>query len=187
MKNLVQLAGEIQQFILSRRWKFCFIGGLAVQHWGEPRLTRDIDLSLYTGFGQEDGFVATLLEAYEARIPDARVFASSNRVVLLRSSEGIGIDVSLAALPFEESLIERAVDVEMMPGLALRICSAEDLIILKAFASRPMDWRDVETIVARQETQNLNWSLIEHELSPLVELKGEPEIVVRLARLKAGG
>lgn len=98
MKNLVEHAAEVQRFMLHQRWKFCFIGGLAVQHWGEPRLTRDIDLSLFTGFGQEEGFVDGLIAAYRPRMPDARSFALANRVLLLKSPEGTGIDVSLGGL-----------------------------------------------------------------------------------------
>ncbi|HEX4385567.1 MAG TPA: hypothetical protein VH083_21550 [Myxococcales bacterium] len=29
--------------------KFCFIGGLAVQRWGEPRMTRDIVHKVFAG------------------------------------------------------------------------------------------------------------------------------------------
>lgn len=36
--NLVfQAADTLQQLLRERGWGFCFIGGLAVQHWGEPR------------------------------------------------------------------------------------------------------------------------------------------------------
>jgi NADPH:quinone reductase-like Zn-dependent oxidoreductase len=48
---LFDLAIEIQNLFLSRGWNFCFIGGLVVQHWGEPRVTMDVDLTLLTGFG----------------------------------------------------------------------------------------------------------------------------------------
>jgi hypothetical protein len=48
--------------------RFCFIGGLAVQHWGEPRPTRDLDLALWTGFGGEAAY-------------DAREFALARRVL----------------------------------------------------------------------------------------------------------
>ena len=38
--NLVfQAADTLQTFLREQQWRFCFIGGLAVQHWGEPRVT----------------------------------------------------------------------------------------------------------------------------------------------------
>jgi len=55
-------AQEVQHLCEGEGWDFCFIGGLAVQRWGEPRLTRDVDLTLLTGFGAEGAYVARLLE-----------------------------------------------------------------------------------------------------------------------------
>ena len=51
MIDLFQVALELQAFLLSRTWRFCFIGGLALQRWGEPRVTQDVDCTLLTGFG----------------------------------------------------------------------------------------------------------------------------------------
>lgn len=57
MSELSQLAVELGDFCSKRGWRFCVIGGFAVQHWGEPRMTMDVDLSLITGFGEEEIFV----------------------------------------------------------------------------------------------------------------------------------
>ena len=65
---------------------------------------------------------------------------------------------------------------------SLLTCSAEDLVILKAFADRPRDWADIETIIARQQAQ-LDWHYIFEQLEPLCQLKRNPEIVARLRRL----
>ena len=100
MVDLIAAAFQLQMQIESHGWRFCFIGGLAVQHWGEPRMTRDLDVSLLVGFGTEAPFVDALLQHYPGRISDARAFALERRILLLRTESGIGIDVSLAALPF---------------------------------------------------------------------------------------
>jgi hypothetical protein len=60
MTELIPAAKKIQDFIDSKGWKFCFIGGLAVQRWGEIRLTKDVDLTLITEFGDEAKFVDEL-------------------------------------------------------------------------------------------------------------------------------
>jgi len=78
------------------RWGFCFIGGLAVIRWGEPRLTRDIDLTILAGFGSEEPVIDGLLGRFPARLEDARQFAVRNRVVLLTASNGIPVDVAAA-------------------------------------------------------------------------------------------
>jgi len=56
LPRVLTAAGEIQQFCQQRDWRFCFIGGVAVQRWGQPRLTQDVDLTLLTGFGGEEKF-----------------------------------------------------------------------------------------------------------------------------------
>jgi hypothetical protein len=37
-----------------------------MQHWGEPRLTRDIDVSLMTGFGSEHAVVDKIVRCTKA-------------------------------------------------------------------------------------------------------------------------
>ncbi len=39
LPRVLAAAGEIQAFCQKQGWRFCFIGGVAVQRWGEPRLT----------------------------------------------------------------------------------------------------------------------------------------------------
>ncbi len=184
MNPIFEAAREIQEFCRARDWRFCIIGGLAVQRWGEPRLTRDVDVTLLTGFGGEPAFVDGLLSGFQPRLPDARDFALRNRVVLLSSSEGVPIDIALGAMPFEEEAVSRATTYRVSPDLELATCSAEDLIVFKAFAGRPRDWLDIEGIVTRQGAV-LGATLIWHELLPLLELKEDAETEGRLRRLFA--
>lgn len=182
MKDLFEVAKRVQEFLDARNWRSCVIGGIAVQRWGEPRLTRDVDVTLLTGLGDEEKFVDEILKHFGSRISDAREFALERRVMLLTSEDGTDIDLALGGLPFEENAVERASAFEFYPGMVLRTCSAEDLIVMKAFASREQDWGDVKGIIARQES--LNWNLIYSELQPLCELKDAPEIVMRLKQLQ---
>lgn len=186
MIELFRQAFELQTFINREQWPACFIGGIALQHWGEPRTTRDVDLSLFTGFGSEAPIVDRLLERYPARIPEARQFALDNRVLLLRTGNapGVDVDIALAALPFEREMIARAVPVEFQPGATLRICSAEDLFVIKAFANRLRDRADVLGI-ARRRGPELDWAAIRHRLAPLAAVKDEPEILASVEKLQA--
>ena len=184
MVNLFELAAEIQAHLEEIKKPFCFIGGLALQHWGEPRVTRDIDLQVFTGLEDDDNFIKQLLNRYETRIDDPTNFALTNRVMLLRSQSGIGIDLSLAFTPYEQEVIDRSVLIEYLPKVFLRICSAEDLIVLKSFAARDKDWIDVQGVLIRQNDKSLNFDLIIDRLKILAELKDEPEIVDRLCKLR---
>ncbi len=93
MIGLFQVAEHLQKLCRDNNWQFCFIGGLALQRWGEPRVTEDVDMTLLTGFEHEDRFVDELLRHFAPRLADAKEFALVNRVLLLESSDGIGIDV----------------------------------------------------------------------------------------------
>jgi hypothetical protein len=118
MNPLFDAAQDLQAFLESRGWRFCFIGGLSVLRWGEPRFTRDVDLTLLCPFGREDEVSTPLLASgYAGRISDAREFARQSRDLLLQSSNGVPIDIALAALPFEEGLIERSTLFELRAGV----------------------------------------------------------------------
>lgn len=179
MVEVIQAASELQTICQSNDWRFCFIGGLALQRWGEPRRTVDVDLSLFVGFGDEQQFCDVLLEHFAPRISDAAAFARDRRVLLLRSSKGVGLDISLAALPYEALVINRSSYFVYPPDIGLRTCSAEDLIVLKAFAGRGRDWVDVEGMIVRQKGK-LDWDYIREQLRPLAELKDAPEILDQL-------
>ena len=179
LPGVLAAAGDVQRFCLQQRWRFCFIGGVAVQRWGEPRLTQDVDLTVLTDPGNEERFTDTLLEAFTPRRSDAREFALRHRVLLIRAANGVDVDVALGALPFEERSVQRASPWAWMPDARLTTCSAEDLVVHKAFAGRDLDWGDVERVLTRQHGK-LDLAQIREELQPLLELKDEPEALARL-------
>ena len=105
--------------------------------------------------------------------------------VLLLECDGIGIDVGFAGFDYEIEMMRRASAFEFLEGLWLRTCSAEDLVVMKAFASRPRDWEDIRGILIRQEGK-LDWALILSALGPLAELKEDPAILPTLETLRRG-
>lgn len=185
MNAIFAAAKEVADFMQARRWQFCVIGGLAVQRWGEPRLTRDADLTLMTGFGEEEKFADELLKRFPGRRPDARAFALTNRVLLLRASNGKDVDVSFGALDFEYGMLRRASLFKFDAGVVLLTCSAEDLFVMKAFAGREQDWLDARGITVRQG-QKLNRVYVLKKLKQLCELRETPENVARARRILEG-
>jgi hypothetical protein len=183
MNDVLTAADEVQDFLRSKEWSFCVIGGVALARWGQPRTTADVDLVLLTGFGTEEPFIDELLERFRSRRDNAKEFALSNRVLLLQASNGVGIDRAMAALPLEENATQRATEFDYGGGVSLLTASAEDMIVLKAFAGRPQDWIDVEGIIIRQGDR-LEWDQIINELAPLCELKESSETVGRLLQLR---
>lgn len=183
MRDLLQTAHQVQDFLDRQGWRSCIIGGLAVLRWGEPRLTVDVDMTLLTGWGEEERFVDALLARFQPRLPDLREFALRHRVLLLRADDGTDIDLALGALPFEQRAVERASPFPFLADLTLRTCAAEDLVVMKAFAARDQDWVDLRGILERQ-VGRLDWPLIRAELQPLCALKGTPETLERLEKLR---
>lgn len=59
-------------------------------------------------------------------------------------------------------------------------------MVMKLFASRPIDIRDAEGIAVRHD-ETLDWAYIEEQLRPLAEAKEEPGILLELARLRRLG
>ncbi|MHB8520298.1 MAG: nucleotidyl transferase AbiEii/AbiGii toxin family protein [Limisphaerales bacterium] len=179
MNKVFAAASDLQGFCEKADWKFCFIGGVAVQRWGKPRFTADADLTLLTGFGHEERFAEALLKRFLPRRANALEFALQYRVLLLQTAEGVPLDIAFGGLPFEENSIRRASPFEFPTGRSLLTCSAEDLIVHKTFAARDIDWFDVDGILARQWGK-LDLDLVRRELKPLVDLQGRPESLARL-------
>ena len=75
--------------------------------------------------------MTTVLKSYLPRRSDAREFALRNRVLLVQSESGIGIDISLGAIPFEIEMINRAVDVEFESNLTPLAALKEEPEILE--------------------------------------------------------
>jgi len=125
------------------------IGGIANAFLGRPRLTVDVDAVFLLSVNEIPRLLhAASQEGIQPRNANAEEFARKTRVVLLQHTDsGIGIDISLGILPFEEEMVQRSVVHEIGP-LKLRLPTPEDLIILKAVAHRPKDLQDIREISA---------------------------------------
>ena len=182
--RLLDATLEIQQFCQDRRWRFCFIGGLAAQHWGEARLTRGADLTLFTGIGDEPRYVDDLLGHFPSRLADARAFALGHRVLLLSATNGIPLDVTLGALPFEDKAVSAARSEEIVTGVRLVLAGPGALVVFKAFANRPQDWLDIDGIIAKSGRM-IDWNEVHSDLDNLLDLKGDRSALGRLDDLRS--
>jgi len=185
MSTVIGAALEVQRKLSLAGKRFCLIGGIALQRWGEPRFTRDVDVNVFAPFGEETHEADGLLSLFRPRMDDAREFAVRNRVLLLESSGGIAVDIAFGAIPFEERCIARSSEWTIAPDVVLRTCSAEDLVVLKAFASRPQDWLDIESVAVRMGSA-LNWNLIFEEFAPLAAVRDLPGLVEQLQQVRDG-
>lgn len=181
--GVIGAAWEVQQKLSRAGLRFCFIGGLALQRWGEPRYTQDVDLTLLCPFGEEIALARRLAELFQPRFDGAVEFAVESRVFLAQTAEGTPIDIAFGAIDFEIRCVDRASPFDFGGGGSLLICCAEDLIVMKAFANRNRDWPDVESIVMRRGIK-LDWDLIERELKPLLAIQGGQPVWNHLDELR---
>jgi len=183
MNNRFQAAWEIHKFLTKHNIPYAIIGGTALPRWGEPRFTKDVDLTVVTSL--EEGvvpFVHLMLTHFESREPDALAFARQNRVLKLRASNQCDIDISLGLPGYEAKMLERAVEYELEKGKTVRVCSAEDLIILKSVAGRPQDLTDIQGVILRQRAK-LDAAHIRKWLKQFDELLPEPHALQDFERL----
>ena len=180
----IAAASENQQKLSQAGYQFCLIGGVALQRWGEPRYTQDVDLTLLCPFGEELAVGRRLEALVPPRINEAVAFAVESRVYLGETANGTPVDIALGAIEFEHRCVHRASDYEIIDGVVLRTCGADDLIVMKAFANRDRDWVDVGGIIVRQGS-TLDWDLIESELAPLLAVRGGRDVSDRLSGLRS--
>ena len=75
----------------------------------------------------EEVFADALLQRFTGRTEEAREFSLRHRVLLLRSDQGVPLDIAFGAMPFEERAVGRASDFPIEAGASLKTCSAGDL------------------------------------------------------------
>lgn len=143
---LIQLGDALDRDALP----YMVIGGQAVLVHGEPRLTRDIDITVGVGVEGIDRVLAIVGELGLTPLPDdPRAFAVETMVVpALDDVSGIRVDLILSFTPYEAQAIGRALDVPMGTG-SVRVATAEDLVVLKIFAGRARDLEDVRMVLLR--------------------------------------
>ena len=182
MNGVLDAAVEVDQRLQQTGLPYCLIGGIALQRWGQPRMTLAVDVTVMTEFGNEEPAIEQLVDLFEPRIADAVNFARQSRVLLMQTSNGVGVDIALGALPFEERMIARSTPWKLDEARTLRTCSADDLIVLKAFAGRNQDWVDIQCVIEAQRTV-LDRAMIRRELEPLWELTEDHDATGRLEKL----
>jgi len=150
MSLFEEAAAEVHRILNELSLPYAIIGGAAVQQWGEPRFTKDIDLVVVAPIEEFSQAVQLLLKHFKARREDTLEIAQQGRVLTVEASNGYPIDISFGIPGYEDQVMERAVEYTLPSGNSIRLCSPEDLIIHKAVARRSQDTRDLEAIIIRQ-------------------------------------
>lgn len=161
MNDLIDSVVAFQDFLKKEGVPVMAIGGIAVAIWGEPRLTRDIDMKVLVS-RENRGQLLAILGAFTPLQEDSDESFRRLGLAFFRDSNGVRIDVMLADTVFDEAAIGRVRDIDFTTGKKIRVCTAEDLIIYKMLSTRTKDRADVESVVQKQgdtldDTYIENW------------------------------
>ncbi len=152
---------------------YVIVGGQAVLVYGEPRLTRDIDITLLASPDDLDRVMRIIKNLkLNVLVDDVESFIRKTWVLPTYDPEsGFRVDFIFSWTPFEREAVKRAVlkNVEDYP---VKFISPEDLIVMKLVAGRPRDIEDVKGILRRIDVDVdyiINWleefsSVIERDL-----------------------
>jgi hypothetical protein len=126
---------------------YMVIGGQAVLVYGEPRFTKDIDITLGAGVERLDE-VLKLVDStgWKVLTPSPSDFVLKTMVLPCQDeASGVRLDLIFSFSPYERQAMDR---VRRFSFLGKEVCfaSPEDLIIHKMVAGRPRDWEDVRVV-----------------------------------------
>lgn len=145
---LVRLAHALD----AARLPYMIIDGQAVLLYGEPRLTRDVDITL--GATPDDlervlSAVGTL--GLRLLVEDPSEFVRQTWVLpTLDEESGLRVDFIFSWTPYESEAIAhaRVVEIDKCP---VRFAASEDVVIHKILAGRPRDLEDARSILRKQQ------------------------------------
>jgi len=129
---------------------YMVIGGQAVLLYGEPRLTRDIDITLGMGVNGL-GKIKKIIKAIGLKIlvEKEREFVERNMVLpTIDKKSGIRVDFIFSFSSYERQAIERGKDIKLGRTL-VKFASLEDVVIHKVIAGRARDLEDVKSILLK--------------------------------------
>jgi len=126
------------------------IGGQAVLLYGEPRLTKDIDVTLGIGIDELNkikSIAGTLkLKSLLANVED---FVQKTMVFpVVDEKSGIRVDFIFSFSPYEKQAINRAKEIKF-GKIEVKFAALEDVVIHKIVAERARDIEDIKSILLK--------------------------------------
>jgi hypothetical protein len=154
------------------RLPYMLVGGQANAVWGLPRATLDIDVTIWAE--DRSDAVGALAARFRVLVNDPAAFVGDTRVLPLESDQGVRIDVIFGLLPFEEEAIRRARTVRI-GETGVRVCTPEDLILMKIVSRRARDLDDARG-VASCRFHELDLAYLEPRVRELAALLDRSDI-----------
>jgi predicted nucleotidyltransferase len=143
---LAKIAAELDRVGIA----YMIIGGQAVLLYGDPRLTKDIDITLGVGIeGMHTIEEVARVIPLALLVDDPASFVRETMVLPTRDeTTGIRVDFIFSSSEYERQALERAVNVDL-GEVSVRFASLEDLVIHKIVAGRERDMEDVRRMLLK--------------------------------------
>lgn len=137
---------------------YMVIGGQAVLVYGEPRMTRDLDITLGVGPSRLKEILALVAElGWRPLVADPAGFVRRTWVLPCEQpGGGLRLDLMFSSSPYEQTALARARVLDL-DGQPVRFAAPEDLILHKLFAARPRDLEDVAGILRKPTALDLDY------------------------------
>jgi len=150
-----QLLAQLARELKSLGFPYMVIGGQAVLIHGEPRFTRDIDVTLGTNPESLPRLLKAILTIGWKPLPSDPVSFVQETLVLPCEDPktGIRLDFIFGLTAYEMDAISRSIPI-FFEGVPVQVASMEDLVISKIIAGRPRDLEDVMGILAKNPQLN---------------------------------
>lgn len=128
---------------------YMIIGGQAVLLYGEPRLTKDVDVTLGADLDRLPEMLLLVEQMRFDLLADPEPFTRQTMVLPCQDRDtGIRVDFIFSFSAFEQEALRR-VNRIVMGSTEVCFATVEDLMIHKMVAGRPRDLEDVKSVLNR--------------------------------------
>ncbi len=156
---------------------YMVIGGQAVLVYGEPRMTKDIDVTLGVGPDHLEEIIGLVKEiGLTVLVSQPAEFVQKTMVLPCQdSSSGVRVDLVFSFSPYEQQAMKRVRKISML-NQEVCFASPEDLIIHKIIAGRPKDLEDAKVVLIKNPA--MDQAYIERWLSDFEKALDKPLVEV---------
>ena len=93
MRKIYRSLNSLHQCLAASRIDYAIIGGIAVVVWGEPRLTRDIDVKVLLSRDEAETLLNAIKTEYKPFWDNPLEMLKKNGILFVHDTHGVRIDI----------------------------------------------------------------------------------------------
>lgn len=153
MNSLKRQLIEAVKLLESLKTDYAVLGGVAVNIYGEPRFTADVDISILLEKDEAGAFIKRArVHGFSPACVNVNAFVNKTGLIPMNfSKHGVKgrCDFIIAENALEKAVFGRSI-IRKIGSVKVKFVSPEDLVIHKIVSLRPHDREDVRGILIRQ-------------------------------------